>query len=65
MQIYFKNWIKLQLLAISLPFCLFLFENFSDPDPDPGGKMNADPDPQPCYAAIGWFDSFHATIGCF
>ena len=37
MQIYFKNRIKLQLLAISMP--LFLFETFS----------LTDPDPQPCF----------------
>ena len=45
MQIYFKNLLKLQLLAISLPFIFFLFEKFSllAPDPDPGGKTNADP----------------------
>ena len=48
-QIYFKSWIKLQLLANFLVFFLFLFEKFSllNQDPDPGGKMNADPDPQP------------------
>ena len=27
-------------------FSFLLFLNFSLPDPDPGGKINADPDPQ-------------------
>ena len=33
-----------------LAFFLFLVEKFTllNPDPDPGGKMNADPDLQPC-----------------
>ena len=41
-QIYFEklNTINLQLIQISLHFFLL------DPDPDPGGEMNADPDPQ-------------------
>ena len=28
MQIYYKNWIKLQLLAIFLPFSVFIWKNF-------------------------------------
>ena len=48
MQIYFKNLNKLAVIANFLAFLLFLFDNFSLLDPDPGEKMNADPDPQPC-----------------
>ena len=50
MLIYFKNLIKLQLLAISLPFSCFYLKNFPSwirIQEVPGGKMNADPDPQP------------------
>ena len=54
-----KNKIKLQLLAISLPFSV-LYLNFPswiririlNADPDPGGNMNADPDPQPWLPAV-------------
>ena len=57
-QIYFKHSKKLAIITNLLAFFLFLFEQFSllepDPggegkkaDPDPRGKMNADPDPQP------------------
>ena len=40
---------KLADISNFLAFFLFLFETFSllDPDPDPGGEVNADPDPQP------------------
>ena len=48
-QINFKNLNKLAVIANFLKFFLFLFENFSTLDPDPGGKkMKADPDPLPC-----------------
>ena len=50
-----KNSINLQFLAISLHFFCFYLKNFpswirihilnTDPDPDPGDKMNADPQP--------------------
>ena len=57
---YFKNWIKLQLLAISLPFNWFYLKNcpswirirILNADPDPGSKMNADPDPQPWMVVL-------------
>ena len=48
-QTYYKILIKLQLLAISLPFFCFYLKYFSswiriiNADPDPVGKMNADP----------------------
>ena len=50
-QIYFKNWIKLQLLATSLPFFCCYLKNFPswiqirtlNADPDPGGKIHANP----------------------
>ena len=51
MQIYLEIFYKLAVAVITnlIAFFLFLFENFSllDPDPNPGGKMNADPDLQP------------------
>ena len=39
----FKKLNKLADFINFLAFFLFLFENFSLPDPVPGGKMNADP----------------------
>ena len=38
MKIYLKNWIKLQLLAISLPFSVFIWNIFP-----PGSGTAADP----------------------
>ena len=35
-----------------LAFFLFLFDNFSLLDPDPGVKINVDPDPQPWFIQI-------------
>ena len=41
---------KVAVISNFLAFFKFLVNKFTllDPDPDPGGKMNADPDPQPC-----------------
>ena len=44
-QIYFIHLNKTAIITNFLAVFLFLFEKFSlvEPDPDPGGKMNADP----------------------
>ena len=44
-QIYFKKPNKVAVISNFLAFFQFLVDKFTllDPDPDPGGKMNADP----------------------
>ena len=57
-QIYFKKYLQLLPVPISLHFFCFYLNKFPfwiwicilNADPDPGGKMFADPDPQPCWS---------------
>ena len=55
-QIYLTKFLKLAIVTTFLAFFLFLFENFSLLDPDPGGKINADPSGSGSTALI--FDLF-------
>ena len=62
MQIYFKNWIKLQLLAISLPFfCFYLkiFQSWIRIQEINWMRIHADPDTQPWPA---WSCYLHAAV---